>query len=96
MRSAEQIIKAPLITEKGTLVSEKAGQFVFKVDPGATKVEIKRAIAELFQVKVRRVRTARFLGKRVRKGRITGKRADWKKAYVTLEEGETLDLLDQV
>ncbi len=95
MRSAEQIIKAPLITEKGTLVAEQSGQFVFKVDPGATKTEIKRAVAELFQVKVRDVRTARFLGKRVRRGRILGKRADWKKAYVTLEEGETLDLLDQ-
>ncbi len=96
MRPAYQIIKAAMITEKGTMVSEKAGQAIFKVDSSATKPEIARAVKELFDVTVSHVRTARFLGKKVRRGRTVGKRPDWKKAYVTLEEGQTLDLLEDV
>ena len=91
------VVKAPLITEKGTFVSEKAGQVVFLVDPGATKHDIRRAVEELFDVKVEAVRTVNMLGKvRKRFGRIVGRGGGWKKAYVTLAEGQQLDLLEKV
>jgi len=91
------IIKAPLITEKGTFVSEKAGQVVFKVDAAASKHDIRRAVEELFGVSVEAVRTVNYLGKvRKRFGRTIGRAAGWKKAYVTLAEGQQLDLLEKV
>jgi len=91
------IIQAPLITEKGTLVSETSNQVVFRVDPHATKDEVRRAVEKLFDVKVAAVRTVNYLGKaRYRQGRHAGRKASWKKAYVTLAEGQTLDLLEQV
>ncbi|TFH25307.1 MAG: 50S ribosomal protein L23 [Myxococcales bacterium] len=97
MKSLYDVIKAPVITEKGTLVSERGGQVVFKVARAATKEEIKRAVERLFEVKVESVRTINYLGKtRKRGGRPVGLRADWKKAYVTLAEGQSLDLLEQV
>jgi len=91
------VIKAPLITEKGTLVSEKAGQVVFKVDSKATKHDIRRAVEELFDVQVQAVRTVNYLGKaRKRYGRAVGRSAGWKKAYVTLAEGQHVELLEKV
>ena len=91
------VIKAPLITEKGTLVSEKAGQIVFMVDRNATKHDIRRAVEELFSVEVESVRTLNYLGKaRKRFGRKIGNGPSWKKAYVTLAEGQQLDLLEKV
>jgi large subunit ribosomal protein L23 len=91
------VIKAPLITEKGTLVSEKAGQIVFMVDAKATKHDIRRAVEELFEVEVESVRTLNYLGKtRKRFGRKIGRAPSWKKAYVTLAEGQQLDLLEKV
>lgn len=96
-RAAISIIKAPAITEKATLVTEKAGQVVFKVDPRASKVDIKTAVESLFGVKVDRVRTMNYLGKlRRARGRTMGRRRAWKKAYVTLAEGQALDLLEKV
>jgi large subunit ribosomal protein L23 len=97
MISLFDVIKAPLVTEKGTLVSERAGQIVFEVDGRASKREIKVAVERLFDVKVAAVRTANCLGKaRFRFGRRVGKRPNWKKAYVTLAEGQTIDLLEKV
>jgi large subunit ribosomal protein L23 len=97
MKSSLQVVKAPLITEKGTLVSEQSNQVVFKVDTRATKTEIASAVEKLFDVKVLAVRTINYLGKeRKRGGRSVGRAASWKKAYVTLAEGQTLDLLEQV
>ena len=90
-----KILKAPLITEKGTLVAE-AGQVVFKVPPHATKGEIRRAVEALFSVKVSAVRTANFLGKHKRTGRIMGTKPAWKKAYVTLADGQVSDLLEKI
>jgi large subunit ribosomal protein L23 len=96
MKSGLQVVKAPLITEKGTLVSELSNQVVFKVDHRATKTEIAEAVEDLFNVKVKAVRTVNYLGKvRKRGGRPVGRAASWKKAYVTLAEGQTLDLLEQ-
>lgn len=90
-----QILKAPLITEKGTLVAE-SGQVVFKVPTSATKGEIRHAVESMFSVKVSAVRTATFLGKKKRTGRILGTRPGWKKAYVTLADGQAADLLEKI
>lgn len=95
MRSELKVLKAPLITEKGTLVAE-SGQVVFKVPPHATKDEIRRAVESLFETKVSAVRTANFLGKRKRAGRILGTKPAWKKAYVTLADGQVADLLEKI
>jgi len=97
MKKTRTIIKAPLITEKGTLVSEKAGQVVFMVDPQATKQDIRHAVKELFGVEVKSVRTLNYLGKtRKRFGRKIGRASSWKKAYVTLADGQQLDLVEKV
>jgi large subunit ribosomal protein L23 len=96
MKPGIAVIQAPLITEKGTLVAETSGQVVFKVDRRASKHGIREAVEKLFDVKVEGVRTANYLGKaRTRFGKKLGQRAHWKKAYVTLAEGQTIDLLDQ-
>ena len=91
MKSPHEIIKAPLISEKGTLLTESANQVLFKVKPDANKIEVKRAVETLFKVKVEQVRIARYLGKVRRIGRSMGRRSDWKKAYVTLREGDKID-----
>ena len=80
-------VRQPLITEKSTILREQDGSYCFKVHLGANKIEIARAIEELFKkdkVKVQSVRTLRVKGKVKRRGRDIGKRPDWKKAYVTL------------
>ena len=94
MKHYSEVILAPLITEKGTLVGEQGNQFLFKVASGANKVEIKQAIEEFFEVKVEKVRTSRLLGKTRRVGRHVGRKPSWKKAYVTLSEGDTIDFFE--
>lgn len=94
MKHYSEVILAPLITEKGTLVGEQGNQFLFKVASGANKVEIKQAIEEFFQVKVEKVRTGRLLGKTRRVGRHVGRKPSWKKAYVTLAEGQRIDFFE--
>jgi large subunit ribosomal protein L23 len=91
MKGPREVIQAPLISEKGTALAESANQFLFKVRPEANKIEVKRAIETLFKVKVVDVRMARYLGKMRRIGRSMGRRSDWKKAYVTLKEGDKID-----
>ena len=91
MKGPRDVIQAPLISEKGTALAESANQFLFKVRPEANKIEVKRAIEGLFKVKVVDVRMARYLGKMRRVGRSVGRRSDWKKAYVTLKEGDKID-----
>jgi large subunit ribosomal protein L23 len=91
MREAEDIITAPLITEKGSLLTEKYNQVLFKVRPDANKIEVKKAVEELFKVKVVKVRMNRYLGKVRRMGRNVGRLPQWKKAYVTLKEGDRID-----
>jgi large subunit ribosomal protein L23 len=90
------VIQTPLITEKGTLVNEIANQFVFRVRREANKDEIRRAVETLFKVRVRRVRTTNYLGKKRRVGRTVGTRPAWKKAYVTLAEGQRIDFFEAV
>jgi large subunit ribosomal protein L23 len=90
------LIKAPLITEKGTVVNEKANQVIFKVRPDATKGAIRDAVEDLFKVTVLKVRTINLMGKSRRVGRTMGKRPDWKKAYVTLKEGDRIEFFEGV
>ena len=94
--SAEALIIAPLITEKGTIASEKANQVVFRVRPEATKDNIKLVVEEMFKIRVLRVRTSNFLGKERRRGRVVGHKPDWKKAYVTLKEGDKIEFFEGV
>ncbi len=85
-----QIIRRPLITEKGLGAKETQHTVVFEVAPAATKTQIKEAVQTLFKVKVDSVRTANFHGKFRRRGRAEGYRRDWKKAYVKLAAGEKM------
>lgn len=90
------IIRRPLITEKAMSLNEQ-GQYVFEVDPRTNKIEIKKAIEEMFEVHVKSVRTARIKGKSkrrfTRKGLMRGKTSMIKKAFITLQEGETIDVV---
>jgi large subunit ribosomal protein L23 len=84
------VIRRPLITEKTSILREDGRTIVFQVAPGANKIEIKRAIEQLLGAKVDSVRTAISHGKVKRQGRYAGRRPDWKKAYVTLRQGEKM------
>ena len=88
------IVRGPIITEKGTLVGEAGNQVVFRVHTDANKIEIRRAVETLFKVKVTKVRTAQHLGKVRRVGKYAGRRPNWKKAYVTLAEGNRIDFFE--
>jgi large subunit ribosomal protein L23 len=96
LKTAREIVLRPLITEKGTQLKAAGNQYLFQVDLDANKIEIKRAIEEIFEVHVSSVRTIRMQGKKKRMGRFEGKRPDWKKAVVTLREGETIELFEGV
>jgi len=88
--TAYQIVRRPLITEKGLAAKETQHTVVFEVAAAATKTQIKEAVQKLFKVKVAAVRTANFHGKLRRRGRFEGYRRDWKKAYVKLAAGEKM------
>jgi large subunit ribosomal protein L23 len=94
MKEAHQIIRRPLVTEKSTQQKEKNNQYAFEVDPKANKIEIQSAVERLFKVKVFQVHTCSVLGKVKRLGRKYGKRPDWKKAIVTLKEGDRIDFFE--
>ncbi len=93
MKPIYEIIKRPLLTEKGTALQDEHNIYCFEVGMGANKVEIKAAIEELFDVKVESVRTLIVRGKEKRFGRQVGRRPNWKKAYVKVKGDKTLDLL---
>ena len=82
----QEIVRNPLITEKSTIMREETGVVVFEVDRRANKIEIKNAVEKQFSVKVAEVRVARVHGKERRQGRYSGRRPDWKKAYVRLTD----------
>ncbi len=90
MRDKYDIILAPLITEKLSVVTAKANVVAFKVARSSNKIEIRRAVEQIWKVKVDDVRTANFKGKTKRLGRFVGRRPAWKKAYVTLAAGQTI------
>lgn len=92
MRTVWDIIKSPVITEKALMAKEESQEgrqlLTFRVDRRATKPEIKSAVETIFQVRVHQVRTINYMGKTARRGRYEGRKPSWKKAYVTLKQGE--------
>ncbi len=92
-RSPYTIVKRPRITEKSTRLTEKENSYTFEVAKDANKVEIRRAIEQLFDVKVEKVRTVNVRGKRKRVRLNWGMTPDWKKAIVTLKEGSRIDIM---
>lgn len=90
------IIRKVLITEKGTILRETYKQYFFEVAREANKVEIKRAVESVFQVKVDSVQTMQVRGKAKRQGRWVGRRNDWKKAIVTLKADQKIELFEQI
>jgi large subunit ribosomal protein L23 len=96
MKEAYQVIVRPLLSEKGTRLREEGNQYLFQVVKRATKVEIKRAIEQLFKVKVIDVRTVQVRGKKRRLGRFQGRTPDWKKAIATVKTGDSIDLYEGV
>jgi len=96
MKDARQIIYRPLVTEKSTTLREESNQYAFHVVPSASKRQIAAAVEELFDVHVTEVRTMRMQGKKKRLGKNLGRRPSWKKAIVTLAEGNTIDFFEGV
>ena len=90
MSTIYQVIKRPVITEKGLTLKEKDRTLCFEVHEDASKQQIQEAVEQLFKVKVQHVRTMIVPGKMRRRGKYSGYRSDWKKAYVTLREGEKM------
>lgn len=92
---ATDVIIRPLLTERSTILKEKFNQYLFEAAKSAGKTDIKRAIEELFKVQVLKVRTMTMPGKFRRQGKSGGYRSDWKKALVTLQQGQKIDISDQ-
>lgn len=88
-------IVRPVMTERSTTLKSENNQYVFEVATTSSKTDIKKAIEQIFKVKVERVRTMRLPGKYRRFGRSGGYRSDWKKAVVTLKQGDAIDLVEQ-
>jgi len=96
MKSSYNILEAPMLTEKGTALKEADNKVMFKVAKEANKIEIKKAVEEIFKVKVDSVATINCKGKKKRLGRFEGRRPDWKKAIIKLKKGEKLDFIEGV
>jgi large subunit ribosomal protein L23 len=94
MKATKDILDFPWMTEKSTAIRSTANQYVFKVKTSANKIEIKQAIEARFQVKVLSVNTVNVQGKLKRTRGILGRRNDWKKAIVRLQEGDTIKELE--
>jgi large subunit ribosomal protein L23 len=88
------IIRRPILTEKTNIQKEVSNQVTFEIDPAANRIEVQRAVEKIFNVKVANIRTMNVNGKVKRRGRITGKRRNWKKAIVTLMPGERIDFFE--
>lgn len=96
MRKVSDILVKPLVTEKSHQQLDKHGAYTFVVAVDANKIEIAQAIEKQFSVKVKDVRTMRYAGKEKRMGRFIGRKASWKKAVVTLVEGDTIEIFEGV
>ena len=96
MKRLEDVIRRPLVTEKSTILSRANNQYVFAVDLKANKQEIREAVSTLFNVKVVDVNTSIIPGEPKRRGRIMTRTTKWKKAVVTLADGQKIDLFDRV
>jgi large subunit ribosomal protein L23 len=89
-----EILIRPLLTEKSTTLRESQNKICFVIHPQANKIEVKRAVEEVLKVKVEDVNILNVSGKIKRTGRFVGKKPDWKKAIITLKEGEKLDIFE--
>jgi large subunit ribosomal protein L23 len=96
MRNINDVIVRPLVTEKSHDQLDRLGAYTFVVNKDANKIEIAKAVEKQFGVKVRDVRTMRYAGKQKRMGRFVGRKASWKKAMVTLAEGDSIELFEGV
>lgn len=95
MKNIYGVLQGPVLTEKAALLQEIDGKVVFKVHPKANKIEVKKAVETMFDVKVKEVKTVSMRGKKKRVGKTVGHTNDWKKAYVTLSEG-TINFADEL
>ena len=95
MNAHRAIVEKPIITEKATLLRQ-GNIYTFRVDSKANKIQIRQAIEALFEVRVDSVRTVSVPSKPRRQGMFAGKRSGWKKAYVTLQSGESIDVLESI
>lgn len=96
MKSDRNIIRRPIITEKATWMKEKDNMYVFEVEKGCNKIEIKAAVEDMFGVTVKNVRTYNTHGKVRTRGRFKGRRPDWKRAVVQLTDGDTIEFFEGV
>lgn len=94
--SVHDVIERPVVTEKSALAREKSNVATFRVDPKATKHDIRRAVEQLFNVKVERVRTMQQQGKWRRTGKFIGRKPTWKKAIVELAQGQSIEFYEGV
>lgn len=94
MNRLYNLIRNPHITEKVVEQKDIENKVVFEVAGDANKIELKKAVETIFKVKVKKISTLNVKGKKKRQGRTEGKRADWKKAIVTLEEGQTIEYFE--
>ena len=95
MPNPYEILVRPLVTEKSTFLQERTNDYVFEVNPNANRVEIQKEIERVFpKVKVKSVRTLNVRGKWTRVGRNIGRRSNWKKAIVSLREGDTIEIFE--
>ena len=85
------VLRAPVVSEKSTVLADTENRFVFKVQKAATKKQIKNAVENLFDVEVESVQVLNVIGKKKRFGKVMGKRVDWKKAYVKLKPGHDIE-----
>ena len=96
MKSMKNIIRKPIITEKATRLKDKANKYVFEVVRDCNKIEIKKAVEELFGVTVESVKTYITHGKIRSRGKFFGKRPDWKRAVVELKKGDSIEFFEGV
>lgn len=100
MKDPREVVVEPVLTEKALRLKDEANQYIFVVDRNANKIQVKNAIEKRFSVKVDSIRTVNVKGKPrqrfTRRGRVTGFTASYKKAYITLVEGDTLEFLDSI
>lgn len=94
--SVHQVIERPIVTEKSAIARESTNVATFRVDPKATKHDIRRAVEQLFNVKVQSVRTMQQQGKKKRVGKFVGRRPTWKKAIVELAPGQSIEFYEGV
>ena len=94
--NVHDVIQRPVVTEKSSIARDEANIATFRVDPRATKHEIKRAVEQLFEVKVEGVRTMQQPGKKKRVGKSVGRKPAWKKAIVELAEGQSIEFFEGV